>query len=92
MAVDGSPATSAVTCTELNDRGKPLRRRDILAAGLTLPLAGRPLYDAMVSQAFAQDKSVPFEAATVRAYARELARATALLAQLVHEVDDLLLA
>jgi periplasmic glucans biosynthesis protein len=51
-----------------------LRRRDFLAAGLALPLAGRPLYDAMVTQAYAQDKGAPFDAASVRALARELAQ------------------
>jgi periplasmic glucans biosynthesis protein len=51
-----------------------LRRRDLLAAGLMLPFAGRPLYDGMVKSAFAQEKGVPFEAASVRAYARELAQ------------------
>jgi periplasmic glucans biosynthesis protein len=56
------------------DRGNPLRRRDILAASLTLPFAGRPLYDAMITQAYAQEKGAPFEAATVRALARELAQ------------------
>jgi glucans biosynthesis protein len=50
-----------------------LRRRDLLAASLALPFAGRPLYEAMVGQAFAQDKGAPFEAASVRALARELA-------------------
>src|SRR3954465_11149004 len=39
-----------------------------------LPFAGRPLCDAMVTSAFAQEKGVPFEAASVRAYARELAQ------------------
>src|SRR5258708_13244754 len=56
------------------DRGNPLRRRDLLAASLTLPFAGRPLYDAMVTQAYAQEKGAPFEAATVRSLARELAQ------------------
>jgi periplasmic glucans biosynthesis protein len=51
-----------------------LRRRDLLAAGLMLPFAGRPLYDGMVKTAVAQEKGVPFEAASVRAYARELAQ------------------
>src|SRR5256885_10339694 len=57
----------------------PLRRRDLLAVSLALPFAGRPLYnamvgDAVVSEALAQDKGVPFEAASVRALARELAQ------------------
>src|SRR5260370_10738160 len=56
------------------ERGNSLRRRDILAASLTLPFAGRPLYDAMITQAYAQEKGAPFEAATVRALARELAQ------------------
>jgi len=51
-----------------------LRRRDLLAAGLVLPFAGRPLYDAMIGEAYAQDKPVPFEAASVHAWARELAQ------------------
>src|SRR5262245_60566117 len=55
-------------------RGSPLRRRDLLAAGLALPFAGRPLYDAMLTTAHAQDKGAPFDAASVRALARELAQ------------------
>lgn len=51
-----------------------MRRRDLLAASLTLPFAGRPLYDAMVGAAYAQDKGAPFEAQSVRALARELAQ------------------
>jgi glucans biosynthesis protein len=51
-----------------------LRRRDLLAASLALPFAGRPLYDAMLSSAYAQEKGAPFEAASVRALARELAQ------------------
>jgi len=51
-----------------------LRRRDVLAASLTLPFAGRPLYDAMIGAAYAQGKGAPFEAQTVRALARELAQ------------------
>jgi len=51
-----------------------LRRRDLLAAGLALPFIGRPLSDALVSQAQAQEKPVPFEAAAVRAFARDLAQ------------------
>jgi glucans biosynthesis protein len=51
-----------------------LRRRDLLAAGLVLPFAGRPLYDSMIGEAYAQDKGTPFEAASVRALARELAQ------------------
>lgn len=55
-----------------------MRRRDLLAAGLALPFAGRPLSSAFVGEAFAQEKGVPlkgvpFEAAGVRALARELA-------------------
>ena len=51
-----------------------MRRRDLLAASLALPFAGRPLYDAMVGAAYAQDKGAPFEAQSVRALARELAQ------------------
>jgi len=56
-----------------------LRRRDLLAASLALPFVGRPAYrglvgDAMISEALAQDKGVPFEAASVRAWARDLAQ------------------
>jgi glucans biosynthesis protein len=57
-----------------------LRRRDLLAGSLTLPFAGRPLGEAVIGQAFAQDakapagKGMPFEAATVRTIARELAQ------------------
>src|ERR1041384_3295013 len=54
-------------------RGSPLRRRDLLAASLALPFAARPLYSAMAGEALAQDKGVPFEAAMVRAWARDLA-------------------
>ena len=71
----GRLGTSAKTRAPLRMIGNnPLRRRDLLAASLALPFAGRPLYDAMVTQALAQDKGVPFEAATVRALARELAQ------------------
>ena len=49
-----------------------MRRRDLLAAGLALPFIGRPL--SLVSQAQAQEKPVPFEAAAVRAFARDLAQ------------------
>ena len=51
-----------------------MRRRDLLAASLALPFAGRPLYDAMVGAAYAQDKGAPFEAQSVRVLARELAQ------------------
>jgi len=51
-----------------------LRRRDLLAAGLALPFAGRPLSQAMIGTAHAQEKPMPFEAANVRAWARELAQ------------------
>jgi len=51
-----------------------LRRRDLLSAGLALPFVGRPIYDAMVGAAYAQDnKGAPFDAASVRNLARELA-------------------
>ena len=55
-----------------------MRRRDLLAASLALPFAGRPLYSALVGDgiaaaALAQDKGAPFEAASVRALARDLA-------------------
>jgi glucans biosynthesis protein len=45
-----------------------------LAAGLALPFIGRPLSASLVSQAQAQEKPVPFEAAAVRALARDLAQ------------------
>jgi glucans biosynthesis protein len=51
-----------------------LRRRDLLAAGLVLPFAGRPLSQGMIGMARAQEKGTPFDAATVRALARELAQ------------------
>ena len=51
-----------------------MRRRDLLAAGLALPFIGRPLSASLVSQAQAQEKPVPFEAAAVRALARDLAQ------------------
>src|SRR3954447_2204698 len=66
-------ARSAV-CSFVFQQGSSLRRRDLLAASLTLPFVGRPLYDAMVSKAYAEEKGAPFEAATVRALARELAQ------------------
>ncbi len=55
-----------------------MRRRDLLAASVALPFVGRPVYQAMlgntvVGEALAQDKGVPFEAASVRALARDLA-------------------
>jgi glucans biosynthesis protein len=50
-----------------------LRRRDVIAGGLALPFAGRGLFDSIVTPAVAQEKGVPFEAAGVRALARELA-------------------
>ena len=55
-----------------------MRRRDLLAASLALPFAGRPLYstlvgDAVGGEALPQDKGMPFEAAMVRAWARDLA-------------------
>jgi len=55
-----------------------LRRRDLLAASLALPFAGRPLHstlvgDAVGGEALPQDKGMPFEAAMVRAWARDLA-------------------
>jgi glucans biosynthesis protein len=49
-----------------------LRRRDLLAASLALPFIGRSA--AFVSQALAQEKGAPFDAASVRALARELAQ------------------
>ena len=51
-----------------------MRRRDLLAAGLALPFIGRPLSASLVSEAQAQERPVPFEAAAVRALARELAQ------------------
>jgi glucans biosynthesis protein len=51
-----------------------LRRRDLLAAGLALPVVGRPLASALIGAAQAQAKATPFEAAGVRALARELAQ------------------
>jgi glucans biosynthesis protein len=51
-----------------------LRRRDLLAGGLALPFISRAVSDALVTPAFAQEKPVPFEAASVRAWARELAQ------------------
>jgi periplasmic glucans biosynthesis protein len=50
-----------------------LRRRDLLAAGLAIPFVSRPLARALVGDAQAQAKGTPFEAAGVRALARELA-------------------
>jgi periplasmic glucans biosynthesis protein len=51
-----------------------LRRRDFIAAGLGLPLIGRMLADGASGEAVAQEKGVPFEAAAVRAFARDLAQ------------------
>ena len=51
-----------------------MRRRDLLAGGLALPFVGRAVSDALVGPALAQDKPAPFEAASVRAWARELAQ------------------
>jgi glucans biosynthesis protein len=51
-----------------------LRRRDLLAGGLALPFVGRGISDAFVAAAHAQEKPLPFEAASVRAWARELAQ------------------
>jgi glucans biosynthesis protein len=51
-----------------------LRRRDLLAAGLALPFVGRPFSNALVTEAQAQPKGAPFEAASVRAFARDLAQ------------------
>ena len=51
-----------------------MRRRDLLAAGLALPFIGRPLSTALTGEAHAQEKGTPFEAAGVRALARDLAQ------------------
>lgn len=51
-----------------------MRRRDLLAGGLALPFIGRAVSDALIAPASAQDKGAPFEAASVRALARDLAQ------------------
>ena len=51
-----------------------MRRRDLLAGGLALPFIGRAMSDALPGAALAQEKPAPFEAASVRALARELAQ------------------
>lgn len=51
-----------------------MRRRDLLAGGLALPFVGRAFSDSFIGTAFAQDKGTPFDAATVRAIARDLAQ------------------
>src|SRR3954466_10599127 len=55
-------------------RAKYLRRRDLVTGGLALPFVGRALSNALVAPAHAQEKPVPFEAASVRAWARDLAQ------------------
>ena len=61
-----------------------MRRRDLLAGGLALPFVGRALSNSLVGPALAQDnkdnkqdkpdKPAPFEAASARAIARDLAQ------------------
>ena len=52
-----------------------MRRRDLLAASLTLPFAGRPLYDAMVSAGLSRrTRARRSRPQSVRALARELAQ------------------
>ncbi len=51
-----------------------MRRRDLLAAGLAVPFVSRPLARALIGEAHAQQKGTPFEAAAVRALARDLAQ------------------
>src|SRR5205085_8037249 len=55
-------------------RAMSLRRRDLLTGGLALPFIGRGLSGALVAPAYGQEKPVPFEAASVRAWARDLAQ------------------
>ena len=66
-------AASPKKTRQLSEVG-PLRRRDLLAGGLALPFVGRAISDVLVGPAFAQERPVPFEAASVRAWARELAQ------------------
>ena len=52
----------------------PLRRRDLLAGGLALPFVGRPFRMLLSGRLSRRTRPVPFEAASVRAWARELAQ------------------
>jgi periplasmic glucans biosynthesis protein len=51
-----------------------LRRRDLLTTALALPFVARPLPSTLAAPAQAQEKGVPFEAAAIRAMARDLAQ------------------
>ena len=63
--------------TDLN-RNTFLRRRDLLTTALALPFVARPFSSAQAAPAPAQEKGVEqpraFDAAAVRASARELAQ------------------
>jgi periplasmic glucans biosynthesis protein len=56
------------------NRNRFLRRRDLLTTAFALPFIARPLASVLVTDARAQEKGVAFEAAAVRATARDLAQ------------------
>src|SRR5262249_21542963 len=74
MMRGGKPRASRHSPQTNLSEDQPLRRRDLLAGGLALPFIGRAVSEGLPGAALAQEEPAPFEAASVRALARDLAQ------------------